>query len=148
MTSGHSTNIVLCGRGGQGILFTIERTTGYSIAVLQPDTGERTVVVPDGVKGRYVETGHLVYAAPRGLTAVPFDIGRLAVTGPAVRLVDDVRRNTRSAYYATSAGGSLVYVTGGVGASGRRLQQAVWSRLAPLPETDDLARRLCLCLHE
>ncbi len=57
--------------------------------------------------------------------AVPFDPQRLAVTGTAVPVVEGVLQSTftGAAQYSFSATGSLVYISGGVQATQRRL---VW----------------------
>jgi Tol biopolymer transport system component len=61
----------------------------------------------------------LVYAHAGSLMAVPFDLQRLALTGPAVPVVDGVLQSTSSggAQYSFSATGSLAYVAGAVQAT-------------------------------
>ena len=46
-------------------------------------TGERKTLVDGGADGRYVPTGHLVYALGGTLFAVPFNLAKLEVTGGA-----------------------------------------------------------------
>ena len=80
--------------GGRAILFTLVARRGEwdtaQIVVQSLDSGRRHVVVERGADARYVPTGHLVYALDGTLLAVPFDVTRLAVTGDAVPLVEDV----------------------------------------------------------
>ena len=76
-------------------------------------TGERTVVLDGGSAGRYVPTGHLVYALGESLLAVPFDVTRLEVTGGAVPLLEGIFRSTNndtgSAHFDLSRTGAIVY---------------------------------------
>ncbi len=57
------------------------------------ETGERRLLIEDGADGRYVPTGHLVFARENRLLAVPFDRGRREVTGQAVPVLDGVARS-------------------------------------------------------
>jgi len=85
------------------------------VAAIDLDTGERRNLV-EGTHARYASTGHLVYASADGtLLAVPFDSGRLEVTGVAVPILSDVRvRFNGEAYFDFSNDGSLAYVPGSV----------------------------------
>ena len=71
-----------------------------------------------GEDGRYVPTGHLVFAVDTTLFAVPFDAASGRVTGGRVPVVEGVRRevwvqgNTAAAHYGFSDDGMLVYVHG------------------------------------
>src|SRR5439155_8871743 len=79
--------------GGRTVLFTIHALSGRQdegrIGVLSLDTGERHVVLQGGTYGRYVPTGHLVYASGGALLATPFDLVRLQVIGPAMPVLGD-----------------------------------------------------------
>src|SRR6266852_1536527 len=78
-------------------------------------SSERTTLVSGGSDGRYLPTGHLVYALGGVLFAVPFDLRRLAVTGGPVPIVEGVRRSqgvTGTAHFSVSSTGSLVFVPG------------------------------------
>ena len=60
-------------------------------------------------------TGHLVYARAGSLMAAPFDLVRLAVTGPPVPVVEHVLMHAPSgaAQFALSRNGVLVYFAAG-----------------------------------
>ncbi len=104
--------------GGQALLFTSVSAVGglNNLVVQAPLTGARTVVHRGGYHGRYLPSGHLVYLNDGKLFAAPFDLNRLAVTGPAVPALEGVSSNTvtGAAQYAVSASGSgtIVYLTG------------------------------------
>jgi eukaryotic-like serine/threonine-protein kinase len=95
------------------LLITVHRgSEAWDVATLDLDTGARQVVVPDAFDARYVSTGHLVFARGESLLAVPFDLDRLAVSGPAVVLVDRLATNLNNgaARYDVAADGSLAYI--------------------------------------
>jgi serine/threonine-protein kinase len=128
---------------GRSILFTITQssaTTGLSnaqIVVRSLADGQQRVVVTGGVDGRYVESGHIVYARENTLMAVPFDPRRLAVTGPAIAVVEGVLQahgpfgpggvsvgETGAAQFSVSPSGALVYTPGGP--FSENLRSLVW----------------------
>ena len=100
--------------GGRAILFTLTARRGAwdtaQIVIQSLDSGRQDVVVERGADARYVRTGHLVYALNGTLLAVPFDVSRLAVTGDAVPVVEDVAQANVTAQFAISSQGALVYV--------------------------------------
>ncbi|OFW13825.1 MAG: hypothetical protein A3F70_00595 [Acidobacteria bacterium RIFCSPLOWO2_12_FULL_67_14] len=110
--------------GGRNILFTLAPSTGPNpfdraqIVVQSLSSGERTVLVEGGSDARYLPAGHLVYAVQGTLLAVPFDVGRLQVTGAAVPVIEGVRRpvqapgNSLAAQFSVAANGTAVYVAG------------------------------------
>ena len=105
--------------GGHAVLFTIVsarfRDDEDRVAVLSLDTGAIKVVARGGLKPVYVPSGHLLVAQSGQLLAAPFDLERLAVTGPAVPVVENVFMNPRvgpMATYDVSASGTLAYVSG------------------------------------
>src|SRR5262249_36768159 len=61
------------------------------IVVQSLKTGERKTLI-DGRDGRYLPSGHLVYAVGGIVYAVPFDLQQLTVAGRAVPVIDGVRR--------------------------------------------------------
>jgi serine/threonine-protein kinase len=99
---------------GHHVVFTnfstpIERA---KIELLDLRTGKREVLVRGGVFGRYLSTGQLVYASGESMLAVPFDLGRLAVTGPATPVLGDVAvvPSNGLAAFSVSERGDLAYV--------------------------------------
>ena len=114
--------------GGKVVLFSIQPNgASYDdalIAVRSLETGEQRVVAHGGASPIYLPTGHLVFGRGGVLLAVPFDLRRLEVTGPAVPILEGVAMNTGTGaeQYAT-AGGSLVYLPGPASATRREL---VW----------------------
>ncbi len=97
---------------GRRVVFTAYRTPleRATIELLDLKTGTRRVLVQGGVMGRYVASGHLVFARDRSLLAVPFNLGRGEVTGAAVVVADDVAMNYSDGFaaYDVSPSGTLV----------------------------------------
>ncbi|MEE8362052.1 MAG: protein kinase, partial [Gemmatimonadales bacterium] len=102
--------------GGKGVLFTVVRGAGTDnsdIAVLDVAAGEHRVLVR-GLTARYVVSGHLLYVSLDGaLLSVPFDLGRMSVTGDPVALAEGIAVRPFGAVDITVSGeGKLAYVTG------------------------------------
>jgi len=108
---------------GKAVLFTIMRQFwDYqpSLAVLQLDTHEWHVLIPDAADARYVPTGHLVFLKRGTLMAVRFDLARLRVIGQPFPLVENVMQafsndsiyNTEAGQFGISDTGSLIYAGG------------------------------------
>ena len=107
---------------GQTVLFTLVKSdSGGSLDFSQAQvvaqslgTSKRTTLVENGASGRYVSTGHLLYAVGGVLFAVRMDAQRLRLEGGAVPVVDGVRRgpNVQLAAFSVAGNGSLVYVSG------------------------------------
>jgi eukaryotic-like serine/threonine-protein kinase len=99
---------------GDHVIFTAYRTPieRATIEVFSIKTGERKVLFTGGVFGFYVPTGHLVYAAGEAIRAVPFDLKRLEVTGPARPVVDSVAVNHTdgASAFDVSENGTLAYM--------------------------------------
>ena len=85
----------------------------YAIGVADFATGAVDIVL-QGIYARYAVSGHVIFVQDNGtVLAAPFDQDRLAVTGPAVPLVDNVRfQSLGMAQLALSETGSLLYATG------------------------------------
>jgi hypothetical protein len=91
------------------------------IAVLTMATRARKVLLDDGADARYVPSGHLLFGRLGKLLAVPFDAGRLEITGAQAGILNDVMQsaggrssNESSALQvAVSTAGELAYVPGG-----------------------------------
>ena len=115
----------------KSVLFTLTSATGQTrwdeaeVVVQSLETGERKVLVEVGSDGRYVPTGHLIYAFEDVLFAVPFDLASLEVTGGPVPIVEGVARananQTGTGHFSFSTDGSLVHAVGGVGTSVNRI---------------------------
>ena len=124
--------------GGKEMLFTVRRsiTRDWSkaeITVQSLETGERRVLLRGASDARYVRTGHLVFVQEATLMAVPFDLPSLALTGPAVPVLERVshsiytfssRSETGAAQFAFSTDGILAYIGGSVWPEFRH--QVVW----------------------
>jgi eukaryotic-like serine/threonine-protein kinase len=108
--------------GAQAVLFTLATATGLDrwdkaqIVAQSLTSGERKTLIDGGSDGRYVPTGHLVYAREGVVFAVPFDVRRLEVTGRPIPIIEGVRRSvgdlTGTAHFSFSNTGSLVYIPG------------------------------------
>ena len=100
---------------GRGVLFTITSTVGGSaqIAVLDLATGERKILLRGGTHARYVESGHLVYAADGILQAVPFDLDTRTITGSQVPALQQFAiAGGLVPVMDVAANGTLVYLRG------------------------------------
>ncbi len=99
--------------GGRGVLFTIAVTGAPEkgrVAVLDSRTGQTKTLMP-GSQAQYVDTGHLLFMRDHTLSAVPFNLEKLEVTGPPVGVLEDVWRSpSGAANFAVSKGGTLLYV--------------------------------------
>ena len=116
--------------GGKAVLFSLKNLVATweqgQVVVQTLDNGARKMLVDGGADGRYLPTGHLVYALSGVLLAVPFDPVRLATSGGPVPIVEGVRRApnmgnaTGIAQFGYSKNGSLAYLPGPakVGAGG------------------------------
>ena len=99
--------------GGRGLLFTIATGAASQVVVRDLKSGVTRVLVTNASGGRYASTGHLVYQRGNTLFAAPFDLRRLAVTGPEAAMV----QSTSTAFsaggdYAFGDSGVLVYMSG------------------------------------
>ena len=100
--------------GGNAILFTVWRGPGFDemdIQLHRVADATRSVVIQGGTTGRYMPSGHLVYARAGEMTAVRFDLTRMAAVGSPVSLGIRVRE-VEGAHYTVSDGGVLAYVPG------------------------------------
>ena len=86
---------------GKALLFTFKEGIASwdeaTIAVEQLDTGERKTLIRGGSDARYLPTGHLIYVVESTVFAVPFDLGRLEVTGGPVPVVEGAMRSSGGA---------------------------------------------------
>ena len=117
--------------GGEWVLFTLRSSGDWDAAQIvaaSVATGERRVLVERGRDGRYVGTGHLVYALNNVLFAVPLDLDTHEVSGGPVSLVEGVRGatggRTGAVHFSVADTGSLVYIPSGRG--GADQAELVW----------------------
>ena len=85
------------------------------VGVLSLETGEFTLLVERAGGGRYAPSGHLVFARAGALLAAPFDVEKLAITGPEVVILDGVRMDAVGPVLPQavfSHDGTLVYASG------------------------------------
>jgi eukaryotic-like serine/threonine-protein kinase len=111
---------------GQAVLFTLatggstDRWDNAHIVVQSLKSGERKTLIDGGSDGRYLPTGHLVYALGGTLFAVPLNVRRLEVMGGPTPVVEGVRRAdnaTGTAQFSSSNSGSLIFAPGPAGVS-------------------------------
>ncbi len=99
---------------GRGVLFTVGRGGGGSLDIAVVDLQSRVhrVLIRGGVSPRYAASGHLIYVRADGtLMAAPFDQDKLALTGEAVPLAEQVGMPQEIGMQdlAVSPTGTLVY---------------------------------------
>ena len=126
--------------GGKTVLFA--SVTGSSrdathIEAMSLADGKRSVIVESGTFPLYAPSGHLIFFRDGALIAAPFDADRLAVTGPSVRVIDNVAVDASAGVplVALSENGSLLY-------SPRETSRIVWvSRQGVEQPISDAPRR-------
>jgi len=87
------------------------------VGVLSFDSGEFRALVDRAGGGRYAPSGHLIFARSGSLLAVPFDVEKLAVTGPESVILEGVRMGASGPVVPQavfSRDGMLVYAPGSV----------------------------------
>jgi serine/threonine-protein kinase len=101
------------------VVFTAFRTPVDTsrVGVLDLRSGAIRWVVEGGFFGRYVDTGHLVFARGQRLFAMAFDPARGVATGAAVPVLDDVLTVQTGGYalFDVSSEGTLAYVSESLG---------------------------------
>ncbi|MDH4348310.1 MAG: serine/threonine-protein kinase, partial [Gemmatimonadota bacterium] len=106
--------------GGRGVLaqHCRNRCAQHDLTLLDLDTRQLTVLVEGATRGWYLPTGYLLYATQEGaLYAAPFDLGKRAITGAAVPLLDNVRSGISNATrLAVSPAGTIAYLGGAANA--------------------------------
>jgi serine/threonine-protein kinase len=106
--------------GGRFVLFTIAPPSGGAdaakVAVLDRQTGTRSVVVQGGSHAHYVRSGHLIFAAANTLRGVVFDPATLETRGTPIPVVPEVVTTTSAVGGGVDAAiatdGTLAYVQG------------------------------------
>jgi Tol biopolymer transport system component len=119
--AGHVWPLIL--PNGNAVLFTRrprDEAAETVIEALDLKTGKRRMVIRDATCPSYAATGHLLFARGGALLAAPFDPERLEVTGPEIKVLDEIfSGQDGSVKMALSANGTLVYVT-------KRWAKLVW----------------------
>jgi serine/threonine-protein kinase len=101
--------------GAKALLYRIRRdgqaSPDYEIVVQTLPRGEPRTLLR-GVCARYSPSGHLLVVTADGkLLLVPFDLGKLAVTGPPVALYEGLASDPFHCQVALSETGTLIYQT-------------------------------------
>ena len=123
---------------GEHLLFTIAKQLDAArwdqaqIVVQNLKSGERKTVINGGSDGRYLPSGHLLYAVGGVMLAVPFDLRRLQPTGSAVPVLEGVARargaGSGQAHVAVAPSGAVLYVPGPVSPPTNARQLAIANR--------------------
>jgi serine/threonine-protein kinase len=104
--------------GGRSVLFEIGlRGDSSVLAAMRLDDRRVVRLGVAGTNPRYVSSGHVLFGSisEGTVSAVPFDLDRLAVTGPAVTVLEGVRvKSGGSTQITVSPNGNLAYVEGAV----------------------------------
>jgi eukaryotic-like serine/threonine-protein kinase len=103
--------------GIRAVLFSVffSQQRDPRIDAIMLNTGERRIVVENADNPHYLRSGYLLFQRDKSLLIAPFDAKRLRLTGPAVPLIDQVRRDGSTsdqfiAQLAVSWNGTLAYV--------------------------------------
>jgi serine/threonine protein kinase len=113
---------------GETVLFTLLRGEAFDrwdkaqIVVQSLKSGHRTTLIEGGSDGRYLPSGHIVYARDGVLFAIPFDARRLQLTGGPVPMLEGVNRSGANgvAAWSLADNGTLLYVRGPAPSTDRR----------------------------
>ncbi|HEY9441947.1 MAG TPA: hypothetical protein VIQ25_01785, partial [Gemmatimonadales bacterium] len=112
--------------GAKAVIFRLRHAgqapADYDIMAMKLPGGEAHPLM-HGLYARYAAPGQLLVVTGDGkLLAVPFDPDKLAFTGPPVAMLEGMRTGGFESNLATSAEGTLVYVSGGSAG----LERAFW----------------------
>jgi serine/threonine-protein kinase len=101
--------------GSRALLYVVRRriwTWGDEEVVAQVlATGERKVLARDAADARYVPSGHLIFLRRGVLLAVGFDVGRLAIIGNPVSILEGVAQALTSANSGKLGGAGQIAVS-------------------------------------
>jgi serine/threonine protein kinase/Tol biopolymer transport system component len=116
IVEGEDNQLFLCPQilpDGKSVLFTFQIGNGLQFAVQSLESGERKDLIAGG-PAQYLGTGHLAYALENNLSAVPFDLDALEISGGPVPLVEGIFRvmPVLPTHSAISDSGTLVYIPG------------------------------------
>jgi eukaryotic-like serine/threonine-protein kinase len=103
-----------------------------AIVVQSLKTGVRRTLVQPGADGRYLPTGHIVYAVGGTLFAVPLDVRHESVSGGPTAVVEGVARTAAGvsgvAHFSVADNGSLAYLPGPPGSASFQFDLALTDR--------------------
>ena len=113
--------------GGKAILYSVRGAADADwdkakifVQSLEPGSA-RQLVIDGGREGRFVSTGHIVYAYQGTLFAVPFDVKQLKKTGGQTPVVEGVRNSgvtTGASQFSFADNGTLIFVPGPLSGGG------------------------------
>jgi eukaryotic-like serine/threonine-protein kinase len=107
------------------VLFTVFSTPidHSRLVAMSLKTGRQKTVLEGGVFGRYLSSGHLVFARGETVLAAPFGLRKLEVTGGAVAVLEGVAFFPQNALsqFAVSGNGSLAFLPSAVAFSEQKL---------------------------
>jgi eukaryotic-like serine/threonine-protein kinase len=138
---------------GDHVLLSVTTGTGMNrwdeaqIVAHSLSSRTRKMLIAGGADGRYLETGHIVYARGTTLFAVPFTAKSLQITGPPQTIERGVRRvgvpaqNTGAAFFAVARNGNMTYIPDAPSALRQGLIN-VGGRFDPLPFADGRLARI------
>jgi Tol biopolymer transport system component len=120
---------------GRAVVFISGVSDGRVIEVADLPSGDRRVLVPQGIAPRVLAAGHLVFYRDNTIFAQRFDVGTRAVSGSPVPVVQRVRSAALSwtAHFAVSETGTLAFLEG----EGDELLNLIWAdragKTTPIP---------------
>ena len=114
--------------GGDVVLFTVRTQvmgdwTDAHLVARSLSTGAQRLVAENAADGRYVPSGHLLFARLGTVMAIRFDAATQAVTGDPIPVLEGVMQSvntgtigsdTGAAQFSVSDSGALAYVPGGI----------------------------------
>jgi Tol biopolymer transport system component/predicted Ser/Thr protein kinase len=118
-----------CLPDGKTVLFTLglmgspDYYEDATIVAVNLESGKRKVILKGASSAQYVSTGYLLFLHIGTLFAVPFDLGRLEITGTPFPVVENVSADvtTGAGQFAVSKNGTLAYLPGQGNLSDRML---------------------------
>jgi serine/threonine-protein kinase len=97
--------------GSKAVLFNSPFPGTINVLSLE-DRSRRPLIA--GTSASYAASGHIVFSRGSDVLTVAFDLERLAITGPAVPVLEKVRTEAMdSGQFSISTRGTLAYVEGG-----------------------------------
>jgi DNA-binding winged helix-turn-helix (wHTH) protein/Tol biopolymer transport system component len=94
-----------------GLLYSVDYApTDLAVEFCPWDSRKRQPLIQHASGGRYIPTGHMVFAQSGNLMAEPFDLGRMQATGTPVMVAPDVAADRYAGLQMdVSTNGTLVY---------------------------------------